>query len=101
MNMGLVAQPNAKGQMVIPKKIRDKFAITEKTFLNISVNDHGFFVHPIDKIEQEHDINREVFLAFLKTNRGRWGKATKEGLAKEKRQRKLELEASKRRKQAW
>lgn len=40
MNVGILAEPNSKSQIVIPKKIRDQLNINENTLLNIMVKDN-------------------------------------------------------------
>ena len=101
MKIGIITKPNSKGQIVIPKKIREELDIDKNTHLNIVVRDRGLYVYPIDGIKTDYPLNRRLFLEFLKKNRGRWGPASKEELEKEKKRRALELRASKRRKQAW
>ena len=91
------------GIIVIPKKIREKFNINENTSLNILMKDNGFSVYPVKEIspQSEADLNNEIFLKLLRKNQGAWGKPTKEELKREKLNRKAEIAASKRNKQAW
>lgn len=101
MKIGIISRPNKKGQFVIPQKIREQFGIDENSSLNIIVKDNGFAVYPIKEIhtQSERDIGNEAFLKILEKTRGAWGPATKEDLKRERARRRLELRASRRRKQ--
>jgi AbrB family looped-hinge helix DNA binding protein len=100
MNLQPIVQTNKKGQIVIPKKIREKLGIIEGTLLQIVPRDTGIYIHPM-KISPHSTHSNESFLKLLKSTAGAWGPATPEDIKREKEQRRLELEASKRGKKAW
>jgi|GEM_PF-738665 len=103
MKIGIITKPNAKGQIVIPQKIRQKYDINSKTVLNILVKNDGFFVSPIKEVysQAEQSMGNDAYLELLKRSRGAWGVPSKAELKKEQSRRKHELSASQRRKQAW
>src|SRR5690606_13343089 len=97
MNLPLIAQANAKGQVVIPKTIREKLGITEGTLLSMILRDEGVYLFPAKKA----NISKQNLLKVLEQTRGAWGPASPEELEREKKQHQVEIEASKRRRQAW
>jgi len=101
MKVGFIAEPNSKGQIVIPKKIRDDLKIDENTPLNFTVMGEGIWLHPIREVltDQELKDSHSLYLEILKKTRGVL--AGKPYYKNEKVRRKLALEASKRRKKAW
>lgn len=93
MNL-LLTQPNLKGQIVIPKSLRDALGIDQHTPLAISRQGDGVFLAPI------HDIittkrTSSTYQTLLTQTRGAWGTE----LSDEKRT--LEYKASIRRKKLW
>lgn len=102
MKVGFIAEPNSKGQIVIPKKIRDELNITENTPLNIVVRDDGIHLYPITDVTTiaEAEIAHSKLLAALEKTRGLWAD-DKDFDKRQKQRRKIELEASRRRKKAW
>lgn len=104
MNLGNIVEPNSKGQIVIPKKIRDELNINENTSLNVVVRDNGIHLYPITEVTTtaEAEISRRKLFAVLEKTRGAW--ADEDWAAydkKEKERRKLELAASRKRQKAW
>lgn len=97
MNLGVITKPNSKGQIVIPKKYRDMLGVNEKVYLNITIRDTGFYIQPLGNVL----INKrdKSFLKVLEETRGAW--AGDDWPETEKRRRKIELEASRKRKNAW
>ncbi len=47
MKIGTVTKANKKGQLVIPKKIRDELEIKQGTLLNIVQRGEGGYIYPI------------------------------------------------------
>jgi AbrB family looped-hinge helix DNA binding protein len=45
MNIGTITKPNQKGQIVIPKAMRDKLHITEHVPLNIIARGRGIYIY--------------------------------------------------------
>lgn len=101
MKITTITQPNAKGQIVIPKKIRDFLGIDRNSFLKLVTSENALHVYPVDRVETGGTINREMYLKFLKQNRGRWGSATKEELKREKKLREADLKAVEEARKAW
>lgn len=98
MNIGTIVTPNAKGQIVIPQKIREELGITLQTQLQLIQAGQSLVLHPITGVIRKVDSD-EAFKQILNRTRGawagdNWGK-TRAG------RRKIELAASKRRKQIW
>jgi len=71
MRNGLIVNPNQKGQLVIPKQIRDSLGITPDTPLNIVLRGNGFYIYPISGISSETP-NEQTYLKILQTTRGAW-----------------------------
>lgn len=94
MNL-LLTQPNQKGQIVIPKVLRDEMHIGEHTPLAISRQGDGLFLVPIHDIVTTKGVP-STYHALLRETRGAWGK--KEELSDSKA---FEFKASTRRKQPW
>lgn len=100
MNIGVITQPNSKGQIVIPAKFREALELDSDVHLSLTLVGEGIFIQPVTastKIPTSND----AFLALLEKTQGAWGPLSKEEEKKEKARRKLELDASKRRKNAW
>lgn len=99
MKIGIISEPNKKGQIVIPKKFRDALGITSETPLNLVLRGGGMYVYPITRVmvktEEEQDL-----LKVLDRTQGAWGD-DKTWDKTEKKRRKIELEASLKRKKAW
>ncbi len=100
MKIGIITKPNKKGQVVIPKKIRDELYINENTPLNLVLRDNGIYIYPIEKIIPKIR-KEESYTEILKKTQGTWGKETKEEKAIRIKQKKIELASSLRNKKAW
>ena len=100
MKIGILTKPNEKGQIVIPKEIRDRLDISKDTGLNILVGDTGFYVYPINQVFMRKNMGSS-YLELLKRTQGAWGKETLVEKRRRLKQRKIELKASERRKNAW
>lgn len=98
MKVGNIVKPNTKGQIVIPKKIREALGIRENVPLNLVVNGEGIYLHPIKEVNQDLETT-DSFIQILKKTQGSW--ARDDWPKTEKRGRRIELEASKRRKKGW
>lgn len=98
MNIGTIVTPNTKGQIVIPKKVRDDLGIEPGFILNLIVEGNGIHIYPVEgviaKIKGE-----DSRMKIWKETAGAW--AGDDWPKTEKRRRRIELEASKRRKNAW
>lgn len=100
MNIGIITTPNIKGQIVIPKQIRDQLGISPQTPLNLVIRNQGFWAYPVESVKIKMDTENS-YASILKKTRGSWSLLTKNETAKAKRKRKLELTAFSQRKQAW
>jgi len=98
MKIGTITKPNAKGQIVIPKKIRDKLGIDENVLLNIIEKDNGVYVHPVDEVTSKTELEMPYYKILEKTQ-GAW--AGDNWPKTERRRRKIELAASRKRKKVW
>src|SRR5437762_13768056 len=98
MKIGTITYTNQKGQIVIPKKLRDKLNITPEIPLHVAVRDQGIYIHPVSHVMSQNEKNK-AFLQLLKKTQGMLAGREFDPRAKERR--KVELGASKKRKQAW
>ncbi len=96
MNVGTFTTPNAKGQIVIPKGIRDKLGINEKVTLNITVSGNAIHIYPVSGFITSTE-GESSYSQLLEKTKGSWG--TVKPLSPAKSQ--LELAASKKRKKTW
>lgn len=102
MKVGIITKTNTKGQMVIPKSIRDALGINFNIPLNIVIQGIGFYVYPIKRvvIEAEEDQSSDdSYAKVLDKTRGRW--KDEDCVKLMKKRRKIELKASEERKQSW
>lgn len=99
MKVGKVTLLNVKGQLVIPKKLRDELGITNKTPLNIVKRGLGVFICPLEKTDNDHMITTEQYLQILDKTRGAW--AGDNWPTTERKRRAIELKASRRRRKVW
>lgn len=98
MNIGTIVTPNAKGQIVIPQKIREELGITLQTQLQLIQTGQSLVLHPIIGVVRKVDSD-DAFKEILDRTRGAW--AGDDWEKTRARRRKIELAASKRRKQIW
>lgn len=98
MKVGMIAKPNQKGQIVIPKEFRDVLGIDADVSLNLVLRGGGLYIYPVAEVITTIDSD-DSYLKILEKTKGRWGGDTW-NKARGKR-RKIELSASKSRKQAW
>ncbi len=94
-----VTTTNQKGQLVIPKKMRDKLGIDSSVPLNLVLRDNGIYIAPIEevitKVEKE-----DSYLDLLAKTKGGWAK-TEDWKETRKKRKGIELEASEERKKKW
>lgn len=104
MNIGFIVEPNSKGQIVIPKKIREQLNITEKTSLNVVADEEAIHIHPIKDVSTTSDVlsNNKMLLEVLRKTQGAWAKENWDEYDKqEKKRRRKELNRTKNNKKAW
>jgi len=96
MNIGEITTTNSKGQIVIPKKLREALKITTGTTIQLSPKGNGLYLIPVKSILTIED-EENTYVNILKKTAGAWGKVP----AQDKLKKDLELKASSRRKIQW
>lgn len=98
MNLGIIATPNAKGQIVIPKEIREQLGITQSLPLSIVVRENYLCLYPIEgffaKTQKENS-----FYKILAKTQGTWLKDSWSQTTVQRNN--IELQASQSRKKLW
>ncbi|HBH46933.1 MAG: hypothetical protein A2445_05500 [Candidatus Jacksonbacteria bacterium RIFOXYC2_FULL_44_29] len=98
MNVGFITKSNQKGQIVIPKAIRDNLGIEAESSFNIIVRGQGIYLYPISEVIGPVDTENS-YLEILKKTKGAWHNDNWEETVKARR--KIELKAAKKRKELW
>lgn len=98
MKVAAIVEPNTKGQIVIPKRMRKTLGIGLNSPLHLSVRGKGIYIYPIVDVIRNVD-HDDAYPKILEKTRGSW--AGDEWDAKRTEKRKRELAASKKRKTAW
>lgn len=98
MKVGIITRANQKGQIVIPKEIRETLGINVNVSLNLLLRGNGLYIYPIEEVITKTE-KESSYLEILQKTQGTW---TKEdwGLLRKKR-RTTELIASEKRRKAW
>lgn len=97
MKIGIILNPNEKGQVVIPKEIREKLGINSDTPLNVVLRGSGIYIYPIEGIISRSKVENS-YLKTLGKTKGVWAKIETGPTAKK---RHLELSAAARRRKTW
>lgn len=98
MKVGIITKPNEKGQIVIPKEIRDLLGIDKNAVLNLTVRGNGVYIYPVREVITALESD-DSYVELLKRTQGIWAK---ESWGKSRKARKrVELKASEKRKKAW
>jgi len=97
MKIGTFTTPNEKGQIVIPKEIRDALGIDTNVTLNIMQAGKGIYIYPVEEFVTKAD-EESSYIQLLEKTKGSWGREYKDDSSKRSQ---LELDASKRRKKTW
>lgn len=98
MNIHSITTPNTKGQVVIPKKIRDSLGISAGMLLKVIRVGQGIYLYPIIDVVTTADSD-DSYTKVLEKTRGAW--AGDDWPRQAARRRKIELAAARRRKQSW
>lgn len=98
MKVGIITTPNAKGQIVIPKAIREALGINAKRPVNIVLRGDGIYIHVIKEVIGDTGAESS-YLKILEKTGGAW--RADNWPQTEIRRRKTELTASKKLKKAW
>ena len=97
MNMTTVTKPNQKGQIVIPKAIRDTLHITKDVSLSIGMRGGSIYISPLSDMGTTAE-SKDAYIKILGKTKGTW---KEDWSTLEKKRRKLELAASKIRRRTW
>lgn len=98
MKIGYIVKPNTKGQIVIPKHVRDNLGIDSGSLLHLVVRGDGMYIHTIKHIVPK--ITKvDSYRKILEKTQGTW--AGDSWPQTEKRQRTIELAATRERKKPW
>ena len=76
MSTSTITQPNVKGQIVIPKKIRDELGIGPDTQLYITKQGQSVLISPLFYSQGEDKSSLEWRLQVLRETQGAWGPET-------------------------
>ena len=98
MKIGAFTTPNDKGQIVIPKEIRDALGINTHVTLNVSMVGKGIYIYPVDEFLTKAE-GESSYIKLLEKTKGSWKGEDWSSLRKIKSN--VELEASKARKKTW
>ena len=73
MKVGIIAKTNQKGQIVIPKKLRQALGINKDTLLNLIAKDKGIYTYPVDEVVSSIETEAEnIYLKILEKTKGKW-----------------------------
>lgn len=97
MKIGEIVSPNEKGQIVIPKAYRKALGITPNVSLNVVLTEEGIHLYPVSHVigPKERDI---AYINILKKTQGKWDEDWE---PLEKRKKRVEYAAAKKRRKAW
>lgn len=98
MKIGIITKPNQKGQIVIPKIMRQALKINPSVNLNLILWENGIFISPIQEVITPTD-KENSYPKLLEKTQGGWLKENWPALRKKRQQ--TELKASKQRKKLW
>ena len=98
MIIGKIVNTNNKGQLVIPQEYREMFGITGNMNLNIIPKSTGLFIQPITRVIPNTPTD-DVYSQILEKTVGAWNDDGFDETTKKRR--KIELEASDRRREEW
>ncbi len=98
MKIGTITKTNQKGQIVIPKTMREELGIDAGVPLNLALKDNGIYIHPVDEVFASKG-GESSYLDILEKTQGAWAK--EDWTTLKKKRRKIELSASRKRKREW
>lgn len=104
ISVNQIVTPTDKWQVTIPKKVREKVGLEEKKPLNITVEKGKIVMAPIKAFVEEDvwdEERRKKLLKALREVRGIWAKDWPQIKKRLERQRKFELKATRKMKNAW
>ena len=98
MKVGSFTTTNDKGQLVIPKEMRDALGIDSGVTLNLVLAGNGIYIYPVEEFITKAEMESS-YLRLLEKTKGTW--ANEDWGEVEQNRSKIELEASKSRKNQW
>lgn len=98
MQNSTIAQMNKKGQVVIPKIMRESLAINENVPLHLILEGGGVHIYPIEDVILKSSQDN-AYLSVLKYTQGAWVKDSWEKTRKQRKE--IELKASIKRRKNW
>lgn len=98
MKVGTVATTNDKGQLVIPKEMRDALGIDSGATLNLVLAGKGIYVYPVEEFITKSE-TESSYLQLLKKTKGTWAGEEWDELRQKRSE--IELRASESRKDQW
>ena len=98
MNIGNIVEPNNKGQIVIPKQVREALGISPQTLLNLVVRGKGIYLYPVEGVITERE-SESAYIKLLEQTQGSW--ANDDWEKQEKKISEIESDASRKNKQPW
>jgi AbrB family looped-hinge helix DNA binding protein len=99
MKVVSITSTNQKGQLVIPKEMRNELGINSSVSLSLVLRDNGIYIAPIEEVITKLEKEDSYFDLLAKT-KGGWGKGHSWQKARKKRK-EVEIEASKKRRKKW
>lgn len=98
MKVGSIVVTNKKGQVVIPKEVREALGISPNRPLNLILQGRGIFLYPVTEVLTKGE-EESSYVEILKRTQGTWASEDLESLRATRK--KLELTASRKRKEQW
>lgn len=98
MKIGTIATTNDKGQLVIPKEMRDALGIDSGTTLNLILAGKGIYVYPVEELITKSEMENS-YLQLLQKTKGTWADEDWDDLRQKRSE--VELKASENRKKRW
>ena len=98
MKLGLITKTNQRGQLVIPKRIRDDLGINPNVYLNLLVRGRGIIIYPVEEVIGKTE-KENSYLEILQKTQSSWEKENWNSLRKKRKT--IELKASLKKKKKW
>lgn len=98
MKVGRITTPNIKGQIVIPKEVRDALKIGVNVPLNLVIRGGGIYLYPVEEVVSKVE-SESSYPEILKKTQGSWSGDSWEKT--ERKRKRIELQESKKRKKQW
>ncbi len=92
-----IVSTNTKGQLVIPKAMREQLSITSDSKLYIVLRGNSIYISPIQDVITRAEVESS-YIKLLEKTRGTWGE---EGESTDHTRSEKELHASSERKKQW